>query len=195
MFCQTASYSLMRLNGIGKTPAEEKCLALQIGHAVARSGTTAKMDETLSAISEYVQKSASSTLTGANYLDFMGMLTAMAGSNYLGLKGNVGNSASLINSADAGVRSSGSGGEASEFQWIQAQLKAFPGLSWTDISTNQQAGLLGDLGAAYKPGSPQYDTATPQVKAHYESIAKSLSGKTMLDIYYARSRMRKTETH
>ena len=59
----TEFLATMRINGVGKNDLDNKRLALQIGEAVARSGTTAKMDETLGAITGFVARSASQTMT------------------------------------------------------------------------------------------------------------------------------------
>jgi hypothetical protein len=149
----------MRLFGVANNDKDNRRLAMLIGESVSRGGTSAKMDEVLGAISGFAAHSAQQMLLAPNLGQMTSYLASLTGSGYAGLKSNVGGAAQLLNIAEAGVQSGGTMGEASQLHWLMARQGAFKGMSALDNSLMQSAGLTGDLGAAFAPGSAAYDRA------------------------------------
>jgi hypothetical protein len=170
----TDFFATMRINGIGKNDLDNKRLALQIGEAVARSGSTGKMDEMLGVVSDYVKSSAQQSLTAPNYAGFTSLIASMVGSNYPGLHANPTAAAGLAGEADQGVRSGGSMGEASKFHWLSAYDHAFPGMRGTDMSLMQEAGAFGDIEKQFGHESAYWKNATPSERKRLDKLAEQI---------------------
>lgn len=179
----TAFMANMRLSGVASNDKDNRRLALLIGEAVQKGGTSAKMDEVLAALSHFAGKSALQTLTTPNVGSYASLMSTMTSSGYAGIKRDPNNTAQLMGIADAGVLTGGTMGEASQFHWLQSRMEAFKGMSALDNSTMQNAGLLGSLSDQFKPGSAVYDravaTGDTKTREHMDQLRENIlaSGK------------------
>jgi len=170
----TAFFAQMRLSGNANNDKDNRRLALMIGESVQRGGTSAKVDEVLSALSGFASRSSQQMLTAPNVGQYSSYLASLTGSSYAGLKGDPNYAAHLMGMMDAGVSSGGTMGEASQYHWLQARQAAFKGMSALDNSTMQTAGATGDLAKLFAPGSPSYDNANAEARAQMDRTRKSI---------------------
>ncbi|MGZ8173626.1 MULTISPECIES: transglycosylase SLT domain-containing protein [Methylobacter] len=179
-------FASMRLTGNSNNDKDSRRLAMMIGESVQKGGTSARMDEVLSAVANFAAKSAQQTLTAPNVGQFSSYLSSLTGSGYAGIKGDPNSAAHLINRADDVVRGGGTMGEASQFHWLQARQSAFPGMSALDNNLMQDAGIGGNLADQFAPNSPAYDRAVEnkdwKTVAHYDKLRKNIGGATNFKI-------------
>lgn len=109
----TKLFAELRHAGVSGGREDNRRLAAMIADSVAKAGTTAKMDETLSAISSFTAAAARESLTSPNVAGFAELMSSLTGLNISGLSGDPATASSIINKADAAARRGGGFGEAS----------------------------------------------------------------------------------
>lgn len=139
---QGASYlATMRRSGtLGEKTTDAKLMAVQFAEALKRTGSTLNAGDLMQALGGFSSGTAQRSLGVANVDGFAGLLSAMVGSNTPGLHGNVGNSASLLNRADAAFQGGGGMGEASSTLQFMAMEGDKIGL--LGIKMRQAAGMF-----------------------------------------------------
>lgn len=188
----TSFFASMRLNGSTRNDSDNRRMALLIGESVAKGGTSAKMDEVLSVIGNFVSHATQQTLLAPNVGSYASLLSTGTGMGIAGLKSNPNGVASIFSAADSGVLSGGGRGEASQYQWLRARQNGIAGTSWNSNSLMQSAGLLTDLGGVFGPDSAAYQMAEKNgdyaTMAEYQSLSRNASGKTNLGLGMARAK-------
>ncbi len=104
--------TMRRDKSMGTTQQDARIMAVQFAEALKRTGSTLNANELMSALKSFSTGTAHASLGTANMEGFAGILSAMVGSKTPGL--DVGNSAGILNQADAAFRSGGMMGEASQ---------------------------------------------------------------------------------
>lgn len=139
---QGASYlATMRRSGtLGEKTTDAKLMAVQFAEALKRTGSTLNAGDLMQALGGFSSGTAQRSLGVANVDGFAGLLSAMVGSNTPGLHGNVGNSANLLNRADAAFQGGGGMGEASSTLQFMAMEGDKIGL--LGIKMRQAAGMF-----------------------------------------------------
>jgi hypothetical protein len=139
---QGASYlATMRRSGtLGEKTTDAKLMAVQFAEALKRTGSTLNAGDLMQALGGFSSGTAQRSLGVANVDGFAGLLSAMVGSNTPGLHGNVGNSANLLNRADAAFQGGGGMGEASNTLQFMAMEGDKIGL--LGIKMRQAAGMF-----------------------------------------------------
>lgn len=179
-------FANMRLSGVTSNDASNRRLAVLIGESVARSGTSAKMDEVLGALSSFAS-GASRTLLKGNVEGYLSSLTSLTGSNIAGLKGSPNTAAALLDQANSAYMSGGAMGEASKSFMLQAFVNSGSGMDAIDAKMMQEAGMFSPMSSVFGNGSPMYQRAlkdkNTSLAGHYDSLSGSSS--TGLDMIMA----------
>ncbi len=137
----TSYLATMRRSGtLGEKTTDAKLMAVQFAEALKRTGSTLNAGDLMQALGGFSSGTAQRSLGVANVDGFAGILSAMVGSNTPGLHGNVGNSASLLNRADAAFQGGGGMGEASSTLQFMAMEGDKIGL--LGIKMRQAAGMF-----------------------------------------------------
>ena len=137
----TSYMATMRRSGnLGEKTLDAKIMAVQFAEALKRTGSTLNAGDLMQAMGGFASGTAQRSLGVANVDGFAGLLSAMVGSNTPGLAGNVGNSANLLNRADAAFQGGGGMGEASNTLQFMAMGGDKVGL--LGIKMRQAAGMF-----------------------------------------------------
>lgn len=135
-------FAMMRHNGVTTNSEDGRRLAMMIADSVAKGGTSAKMDEVLSAISSFASSQARATLTSPNIGNYVDLMSGMTGLGIPGLK-SPGEAASVISAADAAARRGGGFGDPSRSMKLGIYQKF--GLASVDMDMMNEQGATGTL--------------------------------------------------
>lgn len=153
-------FAQMRHYGQTSNDRDSKRLAVQIGEAVQRGGTSTKMDEVLSSISGYVSTATKASLTDANAGAYASFMASMTGLKTPGLSGDPAAAASMMGAADSAMRQGGGFGEASKnFSLGLYQRKFGNGFNVLDMDFMNEQGAFGTASRAYGRDSEAYKFA------------------------------------
>lgn len=133
-------FGQMRQFGVTKDTKGSRELALMIGEAVTKSGSTAKTDEMLQAISSFTATQARNSLAGANAAGYAGSMSGLMGSKVPGLDAQ--GAAALLNRVNGSIAGGGSAGEAGQ-NYLFNVLGKKHGLDPVQSMLLQQQGAFG----------------------------------------------------
>ena len=140
----------MRHLGVSANETDSKRLALMIGEAVQRGGTTAKMDEVLSVLQSQASTQARASLSAPNVGAMASFMSSLTGLSMYGMKGDPTNAASVMSKADNAMRQGGAFNEASKnFSLAAYQSEFGADFNALDAQVAQEAGAFNDLGGAF----------------------------------------------
>lgn len=166
-------FAEQRLNGVVNNESDNRRLALQIAEAVARGGMSAKMTETLTAISQFTQHSAAQTLTTPDVSAFTSLLGTMTSSTVTGLSKNPSNAAQLITQADEGIKHLSSVQDKELF--LSALQHGNPNVSALDAEALMEGGLFASPANTFGRNSPSYQLAEQlgdnRALQHYQQLS------------------------
>lgn len=152
-------FATMRHYGVSGGDRDNRKLALNIAEAVARGGTSPKMDEVLASIQGFVQSSSRASLTQANAEAYASFMSSLTGLSMYGMKGDPGAAASAMNAADAAMRQGGAFGEASKNFSLGLYQRMLPGFTALDQDYLNEQGAFGTIGRAFGRDSAAYRLA------------------------------------
>jgi len=155
----TDFFANMKLVGGARNDTDNRRLALMIGESVQRGGTSAKMDEVLSALSGMASHYAQNAMSAPGVGQYASYLSTLTGSNYSGVSGDPNSAANLMNMMNSGASGGGTKGDASRYHWLMAAQRALPGMSMLDFGTMQTAGAFGELSPLFAEDSAQMKVA------------------------------------
>lgn len=163
-----AFFGQMRQTGVTSDENGSRRLALMVGEAVAKSGTSAKMDEVLAAIAGFTQQQARMGMAAPNVSGFLGEFAGLAGSHTPGTDAqSVANLLSTVNSA---IQHGGNAGDAGR-NFMYMALGKRNGLDPIMAGALQEQGMFGTMGGAFGSGSAlarfgqQYGVRMPSLGA------------------------------
>lgn len=152
-------FATMRHFGATSGLQDQRRLALQIGEAVNRGGTSAKMDEVLSALQQFTQHSTRASLTQANAEAYLSFMSSLTGLGLHGMKGDPESAASAMNQADQALRMGGAFGAASKNFSLGLYQRMLPGFNALDMDFVNEQGAFGSIGGAFGRDSAAYKLA------------------------------------
>jgi hypothetical protein len=139
----------MRQSKVTIDDNDSKRLALQVGDAIVKTGSSAKADEVLQAISSYTTQQTRLGLVSANVPGYSGMLSAMAGSKIPGL--DVAGSANILNRVNGAIQSGGNGEAGQNFMY--SAIGKNIGLNPIQTQILQEQGAFGTGAGTFGKGS------------------------------------------
>ena len=145
-----AFFAQMRLSGVTSTTRESRELALMIGESVAKSGSTAKLDEVLQAISGFTAQQTRMGMNTANVSGYAESLTGLIGSKQAGL--DPASAAALLGRVNASIAGGGSAGEAGQ-NFLYSALGSRLGLNPIQTKILQEQGAFGTGASTFGGGS------------------------------------------
>lgn len=143
-------FAQMRQFGATSNTQDSRKLALMIGEAVTRSGSTTKTDELLQVIASYTANQSRSGLAGANVVGYSGMLSGLVGSGVAGLDPQ--GAAALLARVNGSIAGGGGAGEAGQ-NFLYNVLGKRNGLDPVQAMMLQQQGAFGTGRQAFGAGS------------------------------------------
>lgn len=152
-------FATMRHFGLSSGDRDNRKLALQIGEAVQRGGTSAKMDEVLASIQSFVQTSSRQSMTQANAEAYASFMSSMTGLSMPGVKGDPQSAAAAMAAADAAMRQGGAFGEASKNFSLGLWQRQLGGFNALDMDYINEQGAFGSVGRAFGRDSAAYKFA------------------------------------
>lgn len=179
-------FATMRHYGLSGGDKDNRKLALQIGEAVARGGTSAKMDEVLSSIQSFVQNSSRQSLTQANAEAYASFMSSLTGLSMFGMKGDPLAAAGAMGAADASLRQGGAFGEASKNFSLGLYQRMLPGFTGFDQDFINEQGAFGTIGRAFGRDSAAYKLAQSRgdnaKMAQYDQWSSQGGNRTILSL-------------
>ena len=177
-------FGQMRQFGVSRAGGGDNWrMASMVADAVNRGGMTAKVDELLSAVSNFTAQATRLTLTAPNIEGFLGMMAGMTRTELPGLTPQV--SADILGAADSAMRRGGAFGEASMNFAYSALARGTPGLGPVQAQMLMGHGLFGSAREAFGQGSaaqtwakqegvalPSADDATTNLEAVKEHLKR-----------------------
>lgn len=140
-----AFFGAMRSSGITSDEAGSKRLALQIGDALARTGTSAKLDEVLEQVAGFVQQQARYSMTAPNTSGFLSTFASMANTG----PGTDPTSVSqIISSVNSAIQHGGNAGEAGQ-NYLYRVLGNRNGLDPIQEMALQEGGMFGTMSGTF----------------------------------------------
>lgn len=149
----------MRHLGVTDNEAGSKRLALMIGEAVQRGGTTAKMDEVLSVLQSQASMQARASLSAPDVGAMASFMSSLTGLSMYGMKGDPTNAGAAMSVADAAMRQGGAFGEASKNFSLGLWQRQLSGFTALDMDFMNEQGAFGSIGKAFGRGSAAYKLA------------------------------------
>lgn len=159
-----AFFATMRQFSVTGNERDSQRLAVYIGEAVAKSGSSAKTEEMLQAIATYTTQQTRVGLSSANVGDYTAMLGGMVGSKIPGL--DVMGSAALLSRVNSAIASGGNAGEAGQNFTYMALGKQL-GLDPIQAAFLRDQGAFGTgaqafgQGSLYRRWAQQYNLSAP----------------------------------
>jgi hypothetical protein len=179
-------FATMRHFGSTQNEKDSKRLALTIAEAVTKGGVSAKADEALSAIQNYVESSTRHSLTEANTDAYASFMASMTGLPHYGMKGDPASAAAAMGKADASLRQGGGFGEASKNFSLGLYQRVLPGASSFDMDFLNEQGAFGTVDRAFGKDSPAYALAKERgdksKMAQYDDWSERGGGRSMLSL-------------
>lgn len=174
----TEFFAGQQLNKVTGNESDNKRLATQIAEATARSGTSSKMTEMLAVITQFTQRTAAQSLAIPDVSAFTSLMGTLMSSNTPGLSRNPMNSASLIEQADAGMRSMSS--EAQKNFMMTALQRTYPkeyaAYAGLDLQERIEGGLFATGASTFSHDSTHYNLARSlndkSAMSRYDELAK-----------------------
>lgn len=149
----------MRHLGVTDNEAGSKRLALMIGEAVQRGGTTAKMDEVLSVLQSQASMQARASLSAPDVGAMASFMSSLTGLSMYGMKGDPTNAGAAMSAADAAMRQGGAFGEASKNFSLGLWQRQLSGFTALDMDFMNEQGAFGNIGKAFGRDSAAYKLA------------------------------------
>ncbi len=149
----------MRHLGVTDNEAGSKRLALMIGEAVQRGGTTAKMDEVLSVLHSQASMQARASLSAPDVGAMASFMSSLTGLSMYGMKGDPTNAGAAMSAADAAMRQGGAFGEASKNFSLGLWQRQLSGFTALDMDFMNEQGAFGNIGKAFGRDSAAYKLA------------------------------------
>lgn len=159
-----AFFAQMRQFRVTTNSKESRELALMIGESVAKSGTTAKMDEVLEAIAGFTAQQTRMGMNAANVSGYGEAMTGLMGSGRAGL--DPASAAALLGRVNASIAGGGSAGEAGQ-NFLYTALGSRLGLNPIQAKILQEQGAFGTgrgtfgEGSMYSGFAQKYGLRTP----------------------------------
>jgi soluble lytic murein transglycosylase-like protein len=175
-------FGQMRQTGVTTDENGSRKLALMIGETVAKSGTSAKMDEVLEAIAGFTQQQARMGMAAPNVSGYLGEFAGLAGSHTPGTDAQ--SIANLLSSVNAAIQHGGNAGDAGR-NFMYMALGKRNGLDPIMTGALEEQGMFGSVGSAFGTGSAmarfgqQYGVRMPTLGAssgrtNFSSIMEGL---------------------
>ena len=179
-------FATSRLSGVTKDDASAKRLALYVGEAVGRSGSSAKMEEFMAIAGSFIQHTAQTSFAAPNAEGFLNLLGGMTGKGApVGLYRNPMNAGRLMMQADQATRQGGTSEAAHNF-WLGALMHGVKGVTAFDATKLLGGGLFGTAQGMMGPESEFYKMAQGMndkpLMAHLQALAKAGGGKSNLEM-------------
>lgn len=149
----------MRHLGVTSNETESKRLALMIGEAVQRGGTTAKMDEVLSVLQSQASNQARASLSAPEVGAMASFMSSLTGLSMYGMKGDPTSAGAAMSAADAAMRQGGAFGEASKSFSLGLWQRQLAGFTALDMDFMNEQGAFGNIGKAFGRDSAAYKLA------------------------------------
>ncbi|MFM0385884.1 lytic transglycosylase domain-containing protein [Paraburkholderia dipogonis] len=166
-------FGTMRQNGVTSDENGSKKLALMVGEAVAKSGSSAKMDDVLEAIASFTQQQTRFGMASANTAGWLAEFTGLTGSHTPGTDPQA--VAALLSSVNSAIQHGGNAGEAGQ-NFLYRALGSRNGLDPIQTQILQEQGLAGTMGGTFGAGS---EWATFARKYHVRSPSLGASSGRM----------------
>jgi len=141
-------FGMMRSSGITSDANGSKRLALEIGEAVAKSGSSAKLDEVMESVAGFVQQQSRYSMTAPNVAGYLGAFTGMANT---GPGTDPQAIASILSTVNAAIQHGGNAGEASQ-NFMYRVLGN--GKSPVETLIQEEGGMFGSEASTLGEGSP-----------------------------------------
>lgn len=179
-------FGTMRHYGATQSEKDSKRLALAIAEAINAGGISAKADEALSAIGNYVETASRASMTEANVRSYASFMSSLTGLSMYGIKGDPMAAAGAMGAADAALRQGGAFGEASKAFSLGTYQRMLPGFSSFDMEVLNEQGAFGSIGRAFGKNSPAYALAKARgdkaKMAQYDQWAGMGGDTSILDL-------------
>lgn len=143
-------FAQMRGFGVTSNTNDSRKLAVMIGEAVTKSGSTARTDEILQSIASFTATQARNGLAGANAVGYAGSLSGLLKSGTAGLDPQ--GAAALLNRVNGTIAAGGGAGEAGQ-NYLFNVLGKKHGLDPVQAMLLQQQGAFGTGRMAFGKGS------------------------------------------
>jgi soluble lytic murein transglycosylase-like protein len=166
-------FGTMRANGVTTDENGTKKLALAVGEAVAKSGSSAKMDDVLEAIASFTQQQTRFGMASANTAGWLGEFAGLTGSHTPGTDPQA--VAALLSSVNSAIQHGGNAGDAGQ-NFLYRALGSRNGLDPIQTQILQEQGLAGTMGGTFGAGS---EWATFANKYHVRSPSLGASSGQM----------------
>lgn len=149
----------MRHLGVSGNDTESRRLALHIGEAVQRGGTTAKMDEVLSVLQSQASNQARASLSAPEVGAMASFMSSLTGLSMYGMKGDPNSAGAAMSAADSAMRQGGAFGEASKNFSLGLWQRQLAGFTALDMDFMNEQGAFGNIGKAFGRDSAAYKLA------------------------------------
>ena len=145
-----AFFGQMRQTGVTSDENGSRRLALMVGEAVAKSGTSAKMDEVLAAIAGFTQQQSRMGMASVNVSGYLGEFAGLSSARSPGTDAQ--SIANLLSSVNSAIQRGGNVGTAGQ-NFMYMALGKRNGLDPIMGAALQEQGMFGTMGAAFGDGS------------------------------------------
>ena len=145
-----AFFGQMRQTGVTSDENGSKRLALMIGEAVAKTGTSAKMDDVLAAIAGFTQQQARMGMAAVNVSGYLGEFAGLSGSRSPGTDAQ--SIANLLQTVNSAIQHGGNAGDAGR-NFMYMALGKRNGLDPIMTAALEEQGMFGTMGGAFGDGS------------------------------------------
>ncbi|TAM06379.1 MAG: lytic transglycosylase domain-containing protein [Paraburkholderia sp.] len=162
-------FGTMRANGVTSDENGSKKLALMVGEAVAKSGSSAKMDDVLEAIASFTQQQTRFGMASANTAGWLGEFTGLTASHTPGTDPQA--VAALLSSVNSAIQHGGNAGEAGQ-NFMYRALGSRNGLDPIQTQILQEQGLAGTMGGTFGVGS-EWETFSRKYHVRSPSLGAS----------------------
>ncbi|MGT2471671.1 lytic transglycosylase domain-containing protein [Paraburkholderia terrae] len=162
-------FGTMRANGVTSDESGSKKLALMVGEAVAKSGSSAKMDDVLEAIASFAQQQTRFGMASANTTGWLSEFTGLTASHTPGTDPQA--IAALLSSVNSAIQHGGNAGEAGQ-NFMYRALGSRNGLDPIQTQILQEQGLAGTMGGTFGAGS-EWETFARRYRVRSPSLGAS----------------------
>lgn len=164
----------MRLTGQFSDEKGAKLLGIQVADAVERGGNRSKMDEVLSAISNFSQTAAHISLSRPDVASYASMMATGTALKLPGL--DPAGAAAILGGADSSMRNGGGFGEASKIAIMAAIANSNGNMNVFDVEAQMSGGLFGTSANTFGRDSMLYKWADNTGNAAMKKRFDTLSG-------------------
>lgn len=174
----------MRHLGVSGNERDSKRLAVLIGEAVQKGGTTARLDEVLSALQSQATMQARASLSSPDLGAYASFMSSLTGLDMYGMKGDPSSAASAMGAADQAMRRGGAFGEASKNFSLALWQRNLNGFSAFDMDYLNEQGAFGNVEKAFGRDSAAYKFAASRgdraKMAQYDEWAAAGGGRSVM---------------